>query len=83
MEGKPIRITRVDVIFTLEDANWPDPWAAQVAELRAVLAPLLDDPGRDGDNWGVCRFCGTWLEHDPHKADCPAEPTNRDRLLGR
>jgi hypothetical protein len=58
-------------------------------ELRAVLAPLLDDPWR-GVDWipvddrgavdpmRACVFCGDGIAHLP---DCPV--LRRDALLGR
>lgn len=55
---------------------------AAVAELRAVLAPLLDEPWRTIANYGEpderCVFCD---ETDPHAPDCPV--LRRDALLGR
>jgi hypothetical protein len=54
-------------------------------ELRAILAPLLDDPLRhvDGVGW-ACRFCGEATASDRdlvHGPDCPVP--RRDALLGR
>lgn len=64
-----------------------------VEELRAVLAPLLDDPTYDGDGMSgayiACKFCPALLFWNQdvstftHAADCPVLPPNRDRLLGR
>ena len=50
-------------------------------ELRAILAPLLEDPWRDvivGDDEGrsECVFCGAGT----HEADCPV--LRKDALLG-
>lgn len=55
---------------------------AAVAELRAVLAPLLDDPHRNGSHF--CVFCGAFLmdgDSGEHESDCPV--LRRDALLGR
>lgn len=62
---------------------------AQLAAVRAVLAPLLDDPWE----WGaweelvtggrpllICRFCDAPKGH-AHWPDCPV--LRRDELLGR
>jgi hypothetical protein len=58
----------------------------QRSELRAVLAPLLDEPYvkagpcPGGDN--LCAFCGMeWREWHPHATDCPVR--RRAELLGR
>jgi len=65
------------------------PWVDRIDELRAVLAPLLDDPNapRSGDgeyDFGCCVFCHCEVpgtvpgEHAP---DCPV--LRKDELLGR
>jgi hypothetical protein len=57
----------------------------QIAELRAILAPLLDRNGAadvgSGYAEATCQFCGTWVER--HLPDCPALEANKNRLLGR
>jgi hypothetical protein len=63
-------------------------------ELRAILAPLLDDPidanECHDESWYVCRFCGKEAEvvevHPrvyacDHAPDCPV--LRKDELLGR
>ena len=61
---------------------------AQLAELRALLAPLLDEPiiqrpAGMGSFTEECRFCG--IERcngdEEHAACCPV--LDKDRLLGR
>ena len=54
---------------------------AQRDELRAILAPLLDDPFHGST---PCVFCGhRWRFNESvnHMIDCPV--LQRDRLLGR
>jgi len=52
--------------------------------LRAILAPLLEDPRTSDDANAWCIFCDetAFLGHDlVHHVDCPV--LVRDRLLGR
>lgn len=53
-----------------------------VAELRAVLRPLLDDPTRqDKEGTDYCLFCDRpWPLPGEHAPDCPV--LRRDALLG-
>jgi hypothetical protein len=53
-------------------------------ELRAILAPLLDNPffgGRDGSDCGFCEL--GYAGSASHAPDCPALEANKNRLLGR
>lgn len=55
----------------------PDDRDETIAALRAVLAPLLDDPRAEE---GRCIFCDDLLDNR-HAPDCPV--LRRDELLGR
>ena len=58
---------------------------AQLAEARAILAPLLAEPDwyeyvyGEGSDYRVCIFCRAF-DIDGHKPDCPV--LRRDALLG-
>lgn len=69
-----------DAISTVFDAYQGDCDAltAERDELRAILAPLLDDTGEIG---APCFFCRIIIETGPHDPDCPV--LARERLLGR
>lgn len=61
--------------------------AAIIAELRAILAPLLENPWRDGGDIGDgdqatdCLFCGPQSRiGGTHAPDCPV--LRKDALLG-
>jgi hypothetical protein len=55
---------------------------AERDELRAVLAPLLDDPWREAeDGFYDCTFCRPNGRTYDHKPGCPVLAC--DRLLGR
>jgi hypothetical protein len=57
---------------------------AHIGELRAILAPQLDDPAIIGNRGYYCLFCNAedWDPNAiPHKADCPV--LRKDELLGR
>ena len=60
----------------------PDPSPSvheQLAELRSILAKLIDE---STDPLELCYFCGVipGVEHDP---DCATQPERAARLLGR
>lgn len=60
--------------------------SAEVTELRAILAPLLNKPLDQRAIDRRCRFCaertpGEWAYQENHTPDCPV--LRRDALLGR
>ena len=61
-------------------ADHLDRQALTIADLRAVLAPRLDDPWANFDGDLYCFWCyqGDHAQHDP---DCPV--LRKDELLGR
>ena len=70
------------------DQEPPDDRDETIAELRAVLAPLLDNPFRDlwtySDPDETCVFCehvGLAFDRQSHEPGCPV--LRRDELLGR
>lgn len=72
---KEIRLSLDDIPVLLD----------QLTEVRAVLAPLLDEPLIYVGAWAICKICGDHTEEDrrppAHKNDCPV--LRRDALLGR
>lgn len=59
---------------------------ATIDELRAVLAPLLDQPWAYGPQGGDAGQCCAWClrfadEEGPHAPNCPV--LRKDALLGR